>query len=139
MVCISEKMHGFSDLWIADDAIKYQLGLRKKELVRLCAQWQAKVRAIPCEGLDNCRWGPSEADLHSAAASEVTNSADPGMSHLPVSQDPSEEEDGESGSGEDQSLTTTDDYSCDDSSFGEAESVAFTDLYSSRSVTPESE
>jgi len=53
-------------------ALLYQLQLRAQELCMLCVEWQAKVSPIPCQYSMPLSWGPSEQELHDAAAMKYT-------------------------------------------------------------------
>jgi hypothetical protein len=119
-------------LGTADDSdITFQLMLQKRELTLLCLRWEGKVCTIPCEGLeglDSQQWGPSDADLASAAVSQLII-ANPKASQPKDSSD----EEGDSGN----EASSSDEHGLDDDIFDEIESVAFTDIYCSLSMTPD--
>jgi hypothetical protein len=56
----------------ANPALLYQLQLRAQELCMLCVEWERNVSPIPCQYPMLPSWGPTEQELHNAAAMKYT-------------------------------------------------------------------
>jgi hypothetical protein len=93
--------------------------------MNICIRWQGSVRAIPCDGLANLSWGPTELELR------VATIADAG--YVPVVKDNGTDTDEE-----ERSLVADDDFS-DADFLDEAETVALQDIYRALSTTPDIE